>query len=218
MNATRHPFADPCPGRRVLFLVCAALAGCGVTEYDRQMANEQERLQAMEDEARYLDKESLKWPPAFLEARAASGEVPQVTLRPPKGIALTAEDKPTGVLAQYQGSTGNFQALYLAAKNQKRDEFLREVMQALGGQPASSLQAVAKQPFGQEPIPFDAYPPIERGGGKVVHHVYFHSRGNLQVAIVFVVDKNRTAKDVEAPMDYCLKSLWVRPGVAKKKE
>jgi hypothetical protein len=92
-----------------LWSLCAALAGCGLTDYEARMAEAQARVARFDEENRQLDA------PLSIPTRAEKVKVKEndkekevvvqkplaeVFLRPPKGISRTAmnKDKPIGGL------------------------------------------------------------------------------------------------------------------------
>lgn len=195
--------------RFALLLVLGLLGGCGLSDYERRMAEEQARLQTAE-ESRYLG-EPVRWPPEG-EAGSENRNSPSVSFRPPKGGSPTYERQPLdAVLFVYPGA-GDFQMVYLAVGSGRRsDDFRRKLLERVVLPPRAQWQPVVVQPSGRDLMRFEAlYHESANVGGRTASFVYLLDEENQQVAIVYQVDAaNADKSEVLNAMDQSLRSLAV---------
>jgi hypothetical protein len=192
----------------ILALTLLCVSGCGLSNYEKQMAEEQDRLQK-EEANKYLG-EPVQLPQRGEGDTAPVG--PPIYLKPPKGVSPIFERRALGPnLLAYPG-LGDFQGVYLAvATGRKRDDFRRSVVEPFGIPPRAGYQEIVVQPVGREAMRMDAmYHEASTMGGRIGYFVYFYEEGSHQVAIIYQVEAaNSEKKEVVNAIDHSLRTLAV---------
>jgi hypothetical protein len=198
-------------GMKMLLLAAVALvvAGCGLSEYERRMGEEEDRLQYFDLEVKNLD-DALVLPPK----KEGKKEIapPDVFIRAPKGIRSVAEDSMyAGMLYRYARSgsaTGSpFVEVLLAAAESKKN-FRNDVLRVFPGVDPTHGKRVTKPSPGRTPLQFDSWASEDN---LTLTYFYFHERGSMQVVVVYRVDKARTGGTTQTQIDMSLASLAVPP-------
>ena len=188
--------------RHLLALGLLLLAGCGLSEYEGKMAEEQERLRYVDEENKYLEG-PLRFSPEKKEAdKDAKPILPgEVFLRPPKGIALTADKRPIGGIVYRYRATANNPAvteLFLAITKEPSPTFQQDVPRVLNSSCTTRSPKSVKRP-GREPVPFEMCRDPLTGLS-----FYFSRFESYQLVLAFRAGE---AKDPTPFMDYSLGSL-----------
>src|SRR6266446_5945646 len=107
----------------------AWVSGCGLSEYEANMASEQARVHRIEEENKYLD-DPIEWP-AKKETDKKDSEKPyvEVFFRPPRGIKRTPNQQQHGplyVFTRTSDNTGAIQEIWIGTAVNQAD-FARDV-------------------------------------------------------------------------------------------
>jgi hypothetical protein len=187
--------------------------GCGLTDYEAQMAVEQQQVQRFDEETKYLGA-PLEVPK--LKSNGKEVDTPEVFFRPPRGILAEADSNPgpppythypARVTAKNPTSIG-VSDVYLALGAEGQKDFGSAAVQSL-----SQLAGVKSRPITKQPQPADRDPLVfnlyENASGFAL---YVCQRNGLQLAIGFQSDKSNNAAKA---IDLSLESLEVGPRAIK---
>jgi hypothetical protein len=212
---------------RVVFLFVLASAGCGLTDYTVEIANEKALVDYWDKEDKLLSK-PIDMPVLAAKDNGTKKETPkwEVFLRLPQGFdpaPLTIKGKEEAlllgnILAQY-GSFSNkigLQNAYLAVGDDKTD-FDKKVYEAFGFLPRDDDKEVT----------IHRSPTLVKGSGKSVNQdltikqglrpidqaptysFNFYKRDAVQVAIVFQMDKGKEIRSADESIKLSLATLGV---------
>jgi hypothetical protein len=222
----------------LLILAVAAMAGCGLDDYEKLVLYQQERLENIDKENKWLGPPIVPPPRRIIlvsEERPteSSGEgaderaTKQPTtldfdlfLRPPSGIASKPDDKPWAGLFYHYANTGtSFGDMLIAtATNATREDFWREIFNYYGTYDTTTnpIRPEKKQPFDRQPLEFETFVVPENRPPQPVDHNIFLYQGTAangkqaMVAVVFVVPQaNAKNQAVQTAIDLSLKSLAI---------
>jgi hypothetical protein len=205
-------------GRRLVtrsrwaLLVLLGAAGCGVNDYEAQMAVEQQQVQRFDEETKYLAG-PLEVPK--LKSGGKEVDIPDVFFRPPRGVDTEAESTPgpppyARYLGRGTGTSGErlgVSEVYFALGLEKEKDFATTAVRAFPQLSGVTAASRLVRPAGREPIQFSLY---ENSGSGF--SLYLCQRGGLRLAIGFQTDKSTTA--IKA-VDLSLESLEVGPPAGK---
>ncbi len=197
------------PPRVPLLLAAGALllSGCGLSEYAGQMASESVRVQAWDEEAKLVGN-PLKMP----ELPKKDDVAPKwkVFLRPPLGVSdspVAQKDSSlaqlVGPLAQYVGGRNQFgvQNLYLGVAVEQKD-----FPSAVCGQFPVNPSGDTSITIPRSPTLINSFATGKAGANEVLlklrtaegqastYRFYFYEHGNVEVAVVFQIDKSSAQK------------------------
>jgi hypothetical protein len=167
----------------VIGVLC--LAGCGTSHYQAMMAEQQERIEQI-DEANKLLDEPLQLPARKSEDKSPAR--PIVFFRPPKGFSTnpTANER-SSILFKYSASAKSnapFVDIGFAAESLEPDKFWKELLKAFPGAKEASASQVEKAAPGRAKLIL-----------KELQHdnylIYVYPALNPQAAVVFHVDSAR---------------------------
>lgn len=184
------------PPRRAAGLLLALLAGgCGLADYEEQVAEARTRVANFDKENKELG-EPLAIPLRTREEKDESGKARKVQspvgnffLRPPKAVRTQADAEPVnGLLYRFPAGTNGFKALYLAAADDPK-EFPGAVLRAFphDDQPAAKRWSV-KLPEPSPPLDFDV---TQFGNGDDAYTALFYPPGRPTLALVFCTERSR---------------------------
>jgi hypothetical protein len=121
-----------------LFLLLAGglvlCAGCGLQDYEKKLAEQQELLKYGEKENDFCELRPLKLPERVVPPgqEDTSLENAELFFRPPEGILPTADEKYKGRLYVFPGRPkGGFKEMIIAAASDDRDKFVKEMLDEL---------------------------------------------------------------------------------------
>lgn len=193
--------------RCVAILVLAVgLLGCGLSEYEKKMETELERLEYLDAEASYLAA-----PVKFVgkDEKDATVQSKDVFVRPPRGITDKADAKTIGTMLYSYPARGKSpfkDVLVAATKTKKDDEFRREVMSPLGG--VKELTPKTYEHKANNHTVKVRQTKVEDTVTKTTSFVNFYQEGGVQLAVVFRVDSdNTTNAQAIKMMEYSLNAL-----------
>jgi hypothetical protein len=177
-------------------------AGCGLSEYEKNMVEQQDRIVYLDEEARYLgDPIVYPDPPRPVGKPDPKKEVGvgsrDVFFRPPKGILNKSDPKPPPgtTLMRYprgqRGSTPFTEVLVLVVRGKKDEDFRKEVLQGLGSIKAPQRKVVVHEAAHREQT-FQGGR-VEEAPGQPASFVYFAKQGDYQAAVVFRIPSTEAA-------------------------
>jgi hypothetical protein len=177
-------------------------AGCGLAEYERKMAEEQERIRYLDEENKHLEAGPVRLPEKKeADPDAKTVQPAEVFFRPPKGIALNPDERPVVAnLYRYRatGASPAFPEVFLAVSKDGSGTFQQDILRSLGSSAATRGNKEIKRP-GREPLRFEMYKEPLR------ELTFFFSRTDVyQVAVVFHAAESAATTRV---MDFSLGSL-----------
>jgi hypothetical protein len=198
----------------VLAVCCGALGGCGLSDYEEKLAQEQRRMDYIVEEDKVLAG------PIELPTREGEDKPPDVFFRPPRGIRRTPGDDPVNApLATYHKDRPDclFDAVLVYATTKDREDFWREVFRPFTGVGPSDLvpDPSPPQPFDGRAIPFET---VTGRGTQANCSVYGYHADGAHVAIVYCLAPGRT-DDGQARTEkrFSLASLVVGPEAKKRR-
>jgi hypothetical protein len=199
--------------RGVRWLLCFVAAGwgglgCGLTQYEGKMEEQQDRLDYMEQENKHLSPGYLQLPPTKEDKKVI---IPgnHFFCRPPIGISLTPTEQKLGDVLYVFPATSNKspirEMLAGMAKAGKSSKFTEEVLSALGIM-ASTKKYRELRPPGRPVMRFEQY---QESDGEQITDVYFYRQdAPYEVAIAFRVTlQGGKESAVKEDIDYSLRSL-----------
>jgi hypothetical protein len=181
-------------------------AGCGLSDYEGQMAGEAALVRQWEEETKVLG-DPLRMPEFPKKEGEKQATTWSVFLRPPLGVNETPVPQPNSKLTQMQGPLAKYTA--------KGNAFgMQYVYLGVGTDPKEFPAAVYNQfgaaAGGESAVPIPRSPVLLSGTGQELkpeitlkrkvfdsqsHYSFnFYERGKVQVAVVYQVDKASTAK------------------------
>jgi len=174
-------------------------AGCGLSHYQQQMAEEQARAESLEMEPLQLPQKQGQ---------------PNVFFRPPKGITLYGSNQEGSLLQRFpvaKGATSPFASVDFGVESMKDDAFWPALLRLFPGKEKGDLRHVEKT--GARKIPFEE---LVYDDGQTTSYVYVHSQGESRVVIVFRLDRGkRDDSYVRKIMDWSLGTLLVGADAAR---
>ncbi len=185
------------------------LSGCGLSEYEGKMAEEQKRLRYLDEENKNLEG-PLEFAPKKRETdKDAKPLLPEeLFVRLPKGIARKPDELPiSGIAYRYRAAATNapFSEIFLVVTKEPSATFLQDVQRVLN----SSCTSISPKPIqrpGREAGQFEAVP-FEMGRDPQTGlSFYFYRAQGFQVALVF-----HTNDTANTAIEYSLGSLFVGP-------
>jgi hypothetical protein len=200
--------------RAALALLAGTLCagGCGLSEYEGQMATEAQRVQRFDEEMKYL---GAPLDPPKIKSGNKEVDPPALFLRPPKGI-VTEPDTNLGPppYARYIARSGaksteraGVTDMYLALAPEGQKEFATAAVQALAQVSGVKARTITKQPPDTDPLTFSAY---ENSGAGFF--LYICQSSGYQLAIGYQTDKTASATKA---VDLSVESLVVEGRAAK---
>jgi hypothetical protein len=210
---------DPCRTVwcfRLLVLSSLLLAGCGLSDYERQLTAETQRLNAIDQ---YLDY-AVEYPPK--EEGEWPADTPQpiaVYLRPPKGIARTAGPHAPGTLLQrYSGAEDNrFQAVFVAATSgMKWKEFRNLVLSSFPFGEGDSRETKEEHTTGtRQRLPFTKL--VSPSEAPIYFaYLYHDEERDYEVAVVYqAASDQRENIDIQKAIDASLGTLVFGPAAGR---
>jgi hypothetical protein len=185
-----------------MVLQALVAGGCGLADYEEQMAEAQERVERFDKENKVLG-DPLAPPTKVKEEKVGDGQprtvlvtVANIFLRAPKGIQVKAEDEPyRGLLYHYPaaGPAGpdavGFTDLYVAAAGDDLQKFQEDVLRAFptDGKPRKYKRSIAA-PGRADPLEFDV---TEFDSGDHTYVVHFYPTGRPTLALVYRLARGR---------------------------
>lgn len=166
-------------------LLCAM--GCGVQDYEANMAKAQARVERWETEAKSLDG------PLVIPSRLGANKKPisllSVFVRPPKGIPTSprnAKDPRERLMFTFQPKgksvSGAFHSVEVAVSDRNK-EFPSEVLSCYRPSNTPTSRNREIRPPGRAPLTFSTY---EFDDGQFFHSVNLWKGDRDQVAIVYI--------------------------------
>jgi hypothetical protein len=197
---------------RAALLAAAALfaAGCALSEYENRMIQEQERIDYLDEEARYLDA-PVKLPvPKDAKKDEATRIVQSVFFRPPRGFTkLDPQQPPGAVLNTYLPGRSNapFKDVELAVARGKKteEEFRKEVLLAFGGTPPALERKKVEHKASHRETTYQSCR-VEDPQKGTTAYIYFTKQGEDQAAVVFKVEGTPQSTATKM-MEFSLASL-----------
>jgi hypothetical protein len=191
------------------------ICGCGLADYEKQMANSQARVERIEEERKFLD-EPIFVPRKF--EKEASYPLVNLFFRPPKGInpAAPANEKEPhgGILYWYPprkpGSAGGVTRVELAIGGAQK-EFGAEVLKYFTTSPPAARQRQVRPP-GRAQVNFETFEFEEATNFYSVNlWRQVNQQGAIvkQLAIVYQVDRTRRNTVTNQAIEMSLQSLAV---------
>jgi hypothetical protein len=186
---------------RAALLTAAVLltVGCGLSDYEYRMNQEQERLDYLEEEARYLG-DPVQLPPPK-EGKKGAKKDEDVFFRPPRGISDKADSKqpPGSMLISFPaGRNSKFKDVQMVVSKGKKsvEDFRKEVMLPFGGV-RQTKRITVEHKASHRPQDFDSCG-ADDPQGPATAYIYFCKQGDYQAAIVFRVPADSGALGEEA--------------------
>lgn len=187
-------------GVMLLLAAFVFVAGCDLARYEERMGYQQQKLRFAEEMNQYLEAASVKVPDQ------ASKE--DLFLRPPKAIAVVAEDKLVGNLARFTSTGTNKEGIVevwvTAAKQDNRDKFVNEVLGAL------KITTRTKRDKDPDPrsgsrLKFEWF--HDDQGPRGTFDVFITKGSATQCAVAFRSDKPGSQSTLENALSYCISTL-----------
>jgi hypothetical protein len=201
--------------REVLAALAGSLCagGCGLSDYEAQMAIEQQQVQRFDEEEKYLGA-PLQMPKLMSGTKEV--DTPDIFFRPPKGIAPEPDSNPgpppySRYLARTTGRNSErvgIVELYLALGSESQKDFVTVAVQAFPQLSGATARELAKQRPEGESVLFNLYENRETD-----FSLYIYQGNGIRLAIGYQSD--RTAKDSTRAIDLSIGSLVVGPYAAK---
>jgi hypothetical protein len=194
-----------------IFLACCiglVNQGCGLSEYESRMEEQQERMNYMDEENKNLDGNILQVPGTKVDDKV---EIPpnHFYCRPPKGISPKPREQKLGdLLYVFPGSGSNpliRDMLAAIVKTDGTNKFVEEVLQALGGMSGTRKYRDLRPP-GRAGMHLETY---EEATPDLITDVYFYKQDTpYEVALAFrLMPKAATDSSAKERINYCLGSL-----------
>jgi hypothetical protein len=192
--------------RLALSAALLTLTGCGLSVYEAKMAEEQERLDYLDEESRALDAPVQV--PEVKEGNKVLIKKTDVFFRPPRGVSTKPGEK-TDLLNLYKGR-GSFPKVALAvARNPKEEDFRKEVLQSFNAAGSVLGKKTVEQRSARPPRPVTySTAKGEDATNDLVYFINFHKDRDFYVAVVFAVP-TKDEKNAKTAMDLSLASLAV---------
>jgi hypothetical protein len=205
-------------------VLLATASGCGLSEYERQIEEEQKRVQGLDEENRLLG-DPVEAPKIKDASPNATSPVPApLFLRPPRGIQSKPADAPRAeILYTYSpryrnpyqmrpGSNDDLPFLRMdvaiaPATPPAGDwtQFVNQVQTAFAGTTAADEPNVTREPSGRPPMVFQARsftePAADPKQAPTVYRVYFYKGPQYHVAIAYHLPQ---AQAKNADVDKCI--------------
>lgn len=230
----------PASAARVLALALAAAGlaagGCGLTEYEEQVKYQQERIDYIDKQNKYLG------PPITPPPRRVGTVVPSAEgehggkqtgpdfdlfLRPPLGVSSQCEERPMGAyLYRYKADGSLVSGMLVAtAVGVSKEEFWKDLVYTFGAYDAP-VKVEEHKPFGQEPLQFQALGlgPVGPPGQELVYLFYVYQATAAEgksalVGIAYMLPPGRVNGQEElAAIDLSLCTLAVGPQAAAARQ
>lgn len=230
--------------RSTLLLLAASLfaAGCGLSDYEKQMTGELERLEAFDKEAKFLngpivipkvkkiveDKTTL----TREEVLVSGFEGVNLFLRVPVGFNTQADEKDgqgvpftgTALTFRYSASknNSNFREIRVAAAPADNKDFDKDLLQQ-GWNENFPSQLTPRKPYGREPLTFRTYEVPAADGATVYYNLYVPDAvrkkqgGDARLAII-LVPKGKALATAKEQMEACLTGVGIGPEAKKLQE
>jgi hypothetical protein len=182
------------------------LTGCGLADYENKMAEEQARIQRIEEENKNLD-EPVEIPPPKKE-NDKEPKIPEFFFRPPKGIGRTAsKDLYGGLLFVYPrvGNAEGTKEVYVGFSKGRKD-FLKDVLKIFPSNPPAKKSLTERTPPGRNPLRFETIT-VEDVGSTVILHTLPYDDQLLLVG--FRVDHKAESSQLSKRMEMSLESIGV---------
>jgi hypothetical protein len=204
-----------CPALAALAVCGCAFVGCGLSDYEEKLTQEQRRMEYVIEENKVLAG------PIELPGREGDEKLPDVFFRPPRGISRTPVDDPSFTpLVTYRKDRPDslFDAVLVYVSTQDRREFWTEALRPFAGLGPSDLVADPNPP---QPVAGKAIP-YETATGQGVHancSIYGYHGNGAHVAIVYCLAAGRTDEGpARTEKRYSLASLVVGPEAKKRRQ
>ena len=205
MSASTHPATT---GGRVSSILCAAVlavaaAGCGLSDYQRQMAEQQRRLDQMKEEDDNLG-DPLRLPD--------KKERPAYFFRPPLRIAsIGRPHEHSGVVQQFglMGSDPSyFQDVSFGIERMKEEDFWSSLLRSFPNRKKEDVSSVAIKSPGRGDLTFKE---LKSEDGLTI--AYVRSQGDAHAAVIFHLTRNdETARKL---MNTSLGTLTIGPDAGR---
>jgi hypothetical protein len=228
----RQQLQSPAAGSHWRIVTALALmlsGGCGLADYEAQMASAQKYADRLDDEASYLaDPIELPMPKESADTTSPQ-PVQDLFLRPPHGIASKPEAGTRGdVLHRYGraarqrsgpwSGSGSDDITVLEMDvgvhfGKDGEEFWKKVQQALGIQSATFTKVV-KEPPGRPKLEFQTTTVTDKSTPPTSYFLYLIQGANIHIAIVYLVSQDKlanpeTRKMIDKMIDLSLQSLAI---------
>jgi hypothetical protein len=208
--------------------LAAWVSGCGLSEYEANMASEQARVHRLEEENKYLD-DPIEWPAKKDSDKKETGrketskkdsEKPYVDVffRPPRGIKRTPNQQQHGPLYVFPRSsdnTGAIQEIWIGAAVNQAD-FARDVTKLFvpaGGSVTKPTHSDKQPPGRKEPLSLDTSTYEDAGS---TYSINIYKKGNIDVAVVYHIDKTKSS-ETTAKVEMSLESLAIDADAAQQR-
>ena len=204
------------------------LAGCGLSDYEKQMASEVERLKAFDDDAEFLngfietplverlveDKTGLKKEKALVPAF----EGVNLFLRVPNGVNTKPDEKDNPIAGTFNTfrysskNNGSFREIRVsAAITENSKDFNKDLAQQNWNENFAS-QKTERKPYGREPLSFRTYEVPAPEGATLFVNIYVpdavrKKQSDVRLAITFLVPKGKALPSTKKQMEACLGSV-----------
>jgi hypothetical protein len=199
------------------------LSGCGLSEYEANMASEQARVHRIDEENKYLD-DPVEWPAKKESDKKETGKKDpdknyvDVFFRPPRGISRKPNTRQHGTLYVFPRSgdnSGNILEIEIGTAVDQ-EGFANDVVKLFV--PAEKLKEKEKDlmkpplerqvPGRKEPLSF-ATATFEDTT------IYIYKKGNMQVAVVYRLDKTKNS-ETTTKVQMSLESLAIGADAAQE--
>lgn len=195
-------------GRLSSVLLAAALAsvpaGCGLHHYQEQMAEEQKRLERLEDEDKKLDD------PALLPEKKGR---PTYFFRPPKDIGSSGMPHESSVLQRFgarPNSLSPFQDVAFGVEHMKAEDFWSSLLRSFPGKKIEEARDVFIDPPGRPKL---AFKELKSDDNQAFAYVW--SQGETTHAAVIYRLTRPIDEDTRKRMDISLGTLTVEGDAAR---
>jgi hypothetical protein len=202
------------PALAALAVCCWALAGCGLSDYEEKLIQEQRRMDYVVEENKLLAG------PIELPAPEGDEKLPDVFFRPPRGISRTpVDDSGFTPLFTYRKDRPDclFDAVLVYVSTKDRREFWTEALRPFAGIGPSDF---VPDPNPPQPVAGKAIP-YETATGQGAHancSLYGYHGTGAYVAIVYCLAAGRTDEgQARTEKRYSLASLVVGPEAKKRR-
>jgi hypothetical protein len=200
--------------------LAAFLTGCGLSDYEANMASEQARVHRLDEENKYLD-DPVEWPARKEGDKKDTGKKDvdknyvEVFFRPPRGISRKPNAKQHGTLYVFPRSdNGSLLEIEIGTAVTTGD-FGNDVRRLFvpAGKEAPWNDTEKSVPGRIEPLAFRTTTFDEAGA---TYSINIYKKGNMQVAVVYHLDKGKSS-DTTTKMELSLESLAIDAEAAQER-
>lgn len=201
---------------RVATVLAAGLAvtGCGLSEYESKMQEEQSRADRYDEDLRLLEK------PLDLSApRSEQPEAINVFLRPPRTTRTSLSDKKEEqrwlLFYWYKGGNDLWVDVFVGWGAADKD-LKAELLKAMGVTAQPQVQTITTTPVTDSPGVELDYFTVDGAATKKTYHIYVETR--RKVAVMYAVASDRPHKDANDAIRASINSLALDNDAVKAKK